>query len=108
MDFEDYCKSYVEPQKSENFEQQRENLTKLNDKKVESNSINEDEIKKKIDKYKNYNNQELLNELLKETNRQKKNGTLTDKKLDEMMNGLLPYLDNEQKQRMNEILKLLR
>ena len=108
MDFEDFCKSYVDTSKNENFEKGKEDLTKSNNKKVESNFINEDEIKKKIDKYKNYSNQELLNELLKETNRQKKNGTLTDKKLDEIANGLIPYLDNEQKQRMNEILKLLR
>ena len=70
MDFEDFCNSYVEPQKNDNYETQNENLTKSNNKKVESNFINEDEIKKKIDKYKNFSNQELLNELLKETNRQ--------------------------------------
>lgn len=103
MDFENFCNSYVEKdEKDTKTEQQK------NQKKVQTNSVYEDDIKKKIDKYKNYSNQELLTELLTEANKQKKNGNLTNEKIEEMVSGLSPYLDNEQKQRLNEIIKLLR
>ena len=103
MDFENFWNSYVEKdEKDTKTEQQK------NQKKVQTNSVYEDDIKKKIDKYKNYSNQELLTELLTEANKQKKNGNLTNEKIEEMVSGLSPYLDNEQKQRLNEIIKLLR
>ena len=109
MYFEDFCNEYNLSTKEQTQQtKQAVNNKEQNDQNVSKSGISEDEIIKKIDKYKNYNNQQLLTELLTEVNKQKKSGNLTDKNLQEMIASLSPYLDNEQKQRLSEISKLLR
>ena len=119
MDFENFCNSYDNQQNGQfdrqseskaknDFVNKNQNKTKIENQTAGINGINEDEIKKKIEKYKNYDNQQLLTELLTEANKQKKSGNLTDQKLTEMIESMSPYLDDSQKQRLNEIAKLLR
>ena len=109
MDFEDFCKQYSQSP-TEQTQQTEKTVNSKGPKgqNVGASGINENEIKSKIDKYKNYNNQQLLTELLTEVNKQKKSGNLTDKSLQEMIASLSPYLDNKQRPRLNEISKLLR
>ena len=47
-------------------------------------------------------------ELLKETNKQKQNGNLDNKKLTDLGNQLKPMLDSSQQAKLDEIIKMLR
>lgn len=76
----------------------------------QSNTINfdENEIRNKIEKYKNMNHNELLAELLKESNKQKQNGNLDNEKLEDIKNTMADFMTPDQQSRLNEIIKMLR
>jgi hypothetical protein len=104
MDFEEYCKT------TKFSEKQNENArsdNKQNDK-VESQQMTEEALKKELNKYQNMSENALFDELLKETNKQKQNGNLTNKKLEEMGEKLKPMLSSEQQNRLEKIIKMLR
>ena len=73
-----------------------------------SETISEDEIKRRIEKYKNMNQSELMNELLKESNKQKKNGNLDDKKLQDIKNTMSAFMTDEEQKRLDNLIKMLR
>ena len=99
MDFENFCNSYVpEPEKPKNSDAE----------KVFKQNVDETDIKEKINKYKNYSDSQLLNELIKEVSKQKKEGKLTDNKMQDIVAGIMPYLDETQRKKLNDILILLR
>lgn len=107
MDFENFCNSYTnEPKDEEFFVKNTSENQNVNKESI--NQMNESDIQNKIEKYKGYNNQQLMAELLAEANKQKRNGNLTEKNLQEMVANLSPYLDESQKKRLNEIIKMLR
>ena len=54
------------------------------------------------------NQSELLNELLKESGKQKQNGNLDDKKLQDIKNSLSGVLTEEQQSRLDDLIKMLR
>lgn len=111
MDFEDFCNDYTDQKQDKQFstpKDQTKNSAQGQSQTLGANGISEDDIKKKIEKYKNYSNQQLLTELLAEANKQKMSGNLTEQKLQQMIEGISPYLDDAQKQKLNEIAKLLR
>ena len=134
MDFNDFCdnKSYYEKSKNEDkFKNFNENLRK-NDKKrsilSENNQnlhnfsknidsegyenlmqkLNQDEIKQKIERYKNMSQSELMNELIKETNKQKSNGNLNEKKLQDIKNSMAEFMSAEEQKKLDDIIKILR
>lgn len=74
----------------------------------DSQKINEEILKKHIQKYQNMSQQELLNELLSETGKQRQNGSLDNKKLSEIQNSLMPLLDKEQQDRLKQLVDMLR
>ena len=51
---------------------------------------------------------ELLSELLKESSKQKQNGNLDDKKLEEIKNYLSGVLTKEQQTKLDDLIKMLR
>ena len=106
MDFESFCEEYKPKNENQKKSSFGNNNPKVNfDKKTD---FNEEYLKEKIEKYKSYDNEQLLSELLKEVNKQKKNGNLTDKKISDIYGGLSPFLDESQKQKLNDIIKMLR
>lgn len=126
MNFEEFCSNNdkinktVEKDKFEKFNQNlqkniknSENLgqndpNQQNFYKNSNLNIDEEEIKEKIQKYQNMNQNELLSELLKETKKQKQNGNLDNQKLEDIKNSMSTVLNDEQKNRLDELIKLLR
>lgn len=106
MDFEDFCESYKP--KPENKQKNDVNANSKSDSKTNSYSAKQEDWQEKIEKYKSYSNEQLLSELLKEVNIQKRSGNLTDEKLKEIVGSLSPFLDEKQKEKLNEIVKMLR
>lgn len=101
MDFNDYCKSVkFENKQPENTGVQTQNST--------SKQMDEQTLKQTLSKYKGLSQTDLLNELLKETNKQKQNGSLDNNKISELGEQLKPLLDSNQQAKLNEILKMLR
>ena len=80
MDFEEYCKNYQPKPKNKNISD-----VKQENNKEKSSILNQDDLQEKIEKYKSFDNQQLMSELLKEVNSQKRNGNLTDEKLNEIL-----------------------
>ena len=128
MNFSDFCdnnqnmkkyeknfqKNDKNMQKNSNFNQNNQNFNDLsNNSQSKQNQIFENEtlkndIEQKIKKYQNLSQSELLNELLKETAKQKQNGNFDTNQLEEIKNSLLPMLDENQKQRLEQITKMLK
>ncbi len=88
-------------------------MTKLSDfrnntMRESKNSINEDEITKTFDKYKDMSQKDLQQELFKEVSRQKVNGTFNYNQLSSMVENLRSSLTAEQYQNIKRILDNLK
>lgn len=92
MDFKDYC--------SQNFSQNSQDYIK-----TDQFTQNAEQI---IDKYSNFSNDELLSELIKQTNQKKQNGSLDNQKLDQIYTTLSSILPQENKQNLDEIFRRLK
>ena len=76
-----------------------------NDKKQD---VSEKDLRQKYDEYKDMNNQELSNELMKEVDRQKLAGTFDYEKLEGIVDGLRGSLPEENYRNIKRILEGLR
>lgn len=85
--------SYINSQKKE-FEQSEYNNTT-------------EQAKNMYDKYKNYSQEELLNEFITTSKNKLKNGSLTPQKIEQTANMLSPYLNNQQKEFLKGLLDRL-
>lgn len=118
MNFDEYCSTKIVGERdSENFEneykvpkKQQNNAKKQQnfEKNSQNSKFSETELKEKIDQYKSKDSNQLLDELIKETAKQKKNGTLDDNKLSTIGESLKPMLDKSQQEKLEQILKMLR
>ncbi len=76
---------------------------KISEKKFENNSnIDTKNVEDLINKYSTYSEKELMQELIKLSNEKKQNGTL-NQDLNNFSNVLSPYLNEEQKSKMNDL-----
>lgn len=100
--FENYNKN------TENFNQNSENLQKnsQNTQNFENFDIDKD-LKDKINTYQNMTEKQLQAELFKEVSRQKQNGTFSLQRIEEVKNKLLPMLTEEQRQKLEGLIKML-
>lgn len=93
----------------------------LNEKKLEKNKKNLEyekimqenpkkigNIEENLNKYKNLSQNDLMNELFKEANRMKENGSLNEESLNMLKNTLSPILDSEQNKKLNEIINKIK
>lgn len=55
--------------------------------------------------YKGKNEDELLAELVKHVAKQKENGTFDYNNLEKMLSKVMPFLNEQQKQKLNDVLK---
>ena len=86
------------------FEQiYEEKLERL--KKEDSGTVNS--IEEELKKYENLSEQELMQEFLKESKKQKANGDLNDEKLNNIKETLSPFLNKEQLSKLNDLLGLI-
>ena len=61
-----------------------------------------------FNKYSGYSQSELMQEFLNQTAIQKQKGTLSPEKLDEIKDVLLPYLNNNQRETLEQILNRIK
>ncbi len=85
-------KSFAE----KNHEVEQENKDKLN------------EYQEILDKYKDLDRNSLLSQLMKEAARLKSEGKLDEKSLMSLKNTIEPFLNAEQKEMLEEIIKMLK
>ena len=100
MDFENFCENF--------HDTKQEKPQPKTEQKTEKQTFDDADIKEKIERYQSLNSSQLMTELLKEVNKQKSSGNLTNEKLESMMNEISAFLDEEQKNKLQDILKMLR
>lgn len=93
MDFKNYCN---------NSEQDSKSVHINSSKEFNSNA---EEI---INKYSSYSNSELMDELIKQTNEKKKNGSLDAQKMEQMYQTIYNVIPPEKRQNLDEIFRRLR
>ncbi len=87
------------------------NLENCSEEEVEKiakeKNINIDNIKDSINKYSGLNYDELLNEFIKLNKQKKINGETNYEEIENLKNNLYPMLNDEQKQKFNELIKYM-
>ena len=85
-----------------------ENNKKMDSKKMDTNEkVSEDNLKKMVDKYSGLSNDELMREFVKLTTEKKRNGELGKSELSNIKNTIMPYLDENQKAKLNSIIDMV-
>lgn len=67
----------------------------------------EERVKQTYEKYKDYSQDELMQELLRSVNAQKQNGTFDKQRLISTLSLVMPSLDSEQRSKLEELLSRL-
>ena len=67
----------------------------------------EEKVKQTYEKYKDYSQDELMQELLRSVNAQKQNGTFDKQRLISTLSLVMPSLDSEQRSKLEELLSRL-
>ncbi len=98
MDFKDFCEQEINQNvKSEYYK---------------TNSSNQENIKKtaqdSMNRYANFSQQELMEELIKQTNEKKKDGSLSQEKIEQMYQTIYNILPPENRQNLDNIFNKLR
>lgn len=93
------------------FSKTRDNSGEDFNKKNNSNkqeSINEEDVKKKINHYSKLNEGDLMKELHKEVAKQKAEGKFDVNKISSQVENIMPMLNEKQKSNLERILKNLK
>jgi hypothetical protein len=67
----------------------------------------EERVKQTYEKYKDYSQDELLQELMRSVNAQKQNGTFDKERLLSTLSLVMPSLNSEQRRKLEELLSHL-
>lgn len=76
--------------------------------KKEQDKIDGKKVKDTYEKYSNMPKQTLINEFVKETARQKSRGMLSDEQINNIQNTLSNYLNESEKEKLNNILNMVK
>ena len=68
----------------------------------------QEDVRKTAERYADKSEDELLAEIFRLANENKRNGTLSGAQLDEFEQKVLPMLNREQRKRLESVLKMLR
>ena len=98
MDFKDFCEQEINQNvKGESYK---------------TNSSSQENIKKtaqdSMNRYANFSQQELMEELIKQTNEKKKDGSLSQEKIEQMYQTIYNILPPENRQNLDNIFNKLR
>lgn len=109
----EFSKNYVPTEKvseqaKKDLEQKIENKLKVENVSAKDKDILQEKIQSGFEKYKDYDENQLLNEFLKQIDKQKKDGTFNYENLKNSVNGILPFLNDGQKQKIFEVLNKIR
>lgn len=98
LDFKDFCEQNINLEEEKRFFKQgsheKENL--------------ERQAKEKISEYANLSQQELMAELIKQTNQKKQDGSLSQEKIEQMYQAIYNILPPENRQNLDNIFNKLR
>lgn len=72
--------------------------------KNDNQSIDENMVNDYLNKYKDYSQEQLIDEFLKVTNESRKSGALDSKKINEVVSKLTPFLSDSQKKGLDDLL----
>jgi hypothetical protein len=89
---------------SYNYINLKEDFMNIKDFRTESS---EERVKQTYEKYKDYSQDELMQELLRSVNAQKQNGTFDKQRLISTLSLVLPSLNDEQRSKLEELLSRL-
>lgn len=82
-------------------------FTNENKRIIDENQEKANEYQHILDKYKNMSNNELMSNLFSEASKLKKEGKLDDEQLNSLKSTISPFLNNDQQQMLNEIIKAI-
>lgn len=88
-------------------EVKNENKENSYDNKHESFN-NATDMQSKIDEYSKYSSDKLLNEFIRLTVEKKRKGELTEKELENLKNTIIPMLNSDQKQTLENLLQMVK
>ncbi len=71
------------------------------------NNINASSIENLYNKYSSFSEDELMREFLRQSAKQSKNGNLSKDKISSMRDVLFPYLNDKQKNKFNNLMKMV-
>ncbi len=83
------------------------NLKSQGSETVKQQDVNEDKIKKMIDDRSGKSEEELMSELKSEVKKSKNQGKFNQDEIDNFKKTVLPFLTDEQKNRLDEIIKAI-
>ena len=75
---------------------------------IQNSFSRSEDINDLIDKYSTYSYEELMNEFLKESDRKKKIGELSDSQLDTIKSTLKPYLSEEKQNKLDDLFNVVK
>ena len=96
MDFSKFCETKIDKNET------KINREEIKHKAQKANLPTEDELKTKLSQYQNMNSEQLMNELMKQKS------SFSAEKIDTLKSTLSPMLDNSQRNKLDEILKMLK
>ncbi len=96
----DFSQEKIETNK--NFEDIK---NRAEDIKNSTNDKTKQEVNDLYNKYKNYSQEELMNEFISTAKNKLQNGDLTQNKLQNTINSLSPFLNESQKEYLNNIIR---
>jgi hypothetical protein len=84
----------------------KEDIKKYSNDFNDVQSKTNEDIEELIHKYSEYSQSELMSEFMRET--EKRKGEFSDEKLSSIKNILTPYLDDNQQQKLNDLLNMVK
>ena len=89
------------------FSEFREDPNKRYEKIKKENPKQVQNVEDLMEKYKGLSKQELMQEFLKESKKQKQSGELDKNKIENIKKTLTPFLDNNQQQNLQNLMDLI-
>lgn len=80
---------------------------KIKTEEVKNEKVNENDIKKMIDDRSEKSEEELMAELKSEVKKNKEQGKFSNAEIENFKKTVLPFLNDEQKSKLDEIIKII-
>ena len=77
-------------------------------KKTTQNTVDKEDVRKTAEQYAGKSEDELLSDIVKMANANKASGELSDEKLIDFEKRVAPMLNNEQRARLHNVIKMLK
>ena len=90
-----------------NFKSTKKTTDKEQNQSKTKERLDEQDVKKIIDEHSSKSEEELMKELKEEVNKSKREGNFTDEQVQNFKKTVLPFLSDEQKSKLDEIINLI-